>query len=182
MIRPAEQEDAPQIAAIYRPFCEDCCVSFETEAPDADEIASRIGQISRRLPWLVSEVDGNVAGYAYASPHRERAAYRWTVEVTIYMHERFRGKGMGRALYAELFGRLRGQGLFKAYAGILVPNPSSQAFHESMGFTLVGIYRKIGYKLGAWRDVGWWQLALQPEIDFPPEPMTPSATASAKSQ
>jgi phosphinothricin acetyltransferase len=94
------------------------------------------------------------------------------------MHERFRGQGRGRALYAELFERLRRQGIFKAYAGILVPNPASQAFHESMGFTLVGIYKKIGYKLGAWRDVGWWQLALRPEIDFPPEPANPLSMPS----
>jgi L-amino acid N-acyltransferase YncA len=178
MIRPAEREDAPQIAAIYRPFCEESCVSFETQAPDAAEIASRIDKISRRYPWLVDEIDGTIAGYAYASPHRERAAYRWVVEVTIYMHERFRGQGRGRALYAELFERLRRQGIFKAYAGILVPNPASQAFHESMGFTLVGIYRRIGYKLGAWRDVGWWQLALRPEIDSPPEPATPFSMSS----
>jgi phosphinothricin acetyltransferase len=178
MIRPAEQDDAPQIAAIYRPFCEESCVSFETEAPGPAEIASRIERISRRHPWLVDDDGGMIAGYAYASPHRERAAYRWVVEVTIYMHERFRGQGRGRALYAELFARLRQQGIFKAYAGILVPNPASQAFHESMGFTLVGIYRKIGYKLGAWRDVGWWQLALRPEIDSPPEPANPLSMPS----
>jgi L-amino acid N-acyltransferase YncA len=178
MIRPAEQEDAPQIAAIYRPFCENSCISFETEAPDAAEIAARIDRIRRRLPWLVDETGGMVAGYAYACPHRERAAYRWVVEVTIYMHENFRGQGRGRALYTELFERLRRQGLFKAYAGILVPNPASQAFHESMGFTPVGIYRKIGYKLGAWRDVGWWQLALRPETDCPAEPLTPLSMSS----
>jgi phosphinothricin acetyltransferase len=175
MIRPAEPEDAPQIAAIYRPFCEESCVSFETAAPDAAEIAARIDKVRRRHHWLVDQAGGVIAGYAYASPHRERAAYRWAVEVTIYMHEKFRGRGRGRALYTELFGRLRSQGIFKAYAGILVPNPASQAFHESMGFTPVGIYRKIGYKLGAWRDVGWWQLALLPEIESPPEPLTPAA-------
>jgi L-amino acid N-acyltransferase YncA len=179
MIRPAEQGDAPQIAEIYRPFCEDSCVSFETEAPDAAEMAARIVKTGGSYPWLVDEVDGNVAGYAYASRHRERAAYRWVVEVTIYLHEQFRGQGRGRALYSELFDRLRRQGLFKAYAGILVPNPASQAFHESMGFTLVGIYRNVGYKLGAWRDVGWWQLALRPEIDSPPDPTTPLSMSSA---
>lgn len=173
MIRPAVSADARQIAEIYRPFCEDSCVSFETEAPGADEIAARIGKVSRRHHWLVDDEDGRIAGYAYASPHRERAAYRWVVEVTIYMDADYRGRGRGRALYSELFGRLRRQGIFKAYAGILVPNPASQAFHESMGFTLVGIYRKIGYKLGAWRDVGWWQLALLPEIDSPGEPTIP---------
>lgn len=180
MTRLAEKEDAPEIAAIYRPFCEGSCVSFETEAPDAAEIASRILKIGCRLPWLVEDMDGQVAGYAYASPHRERAAYRWAVEVTVYVHEQFRGRGVGRALYTELFERLRDQGLFKAYAGILVPNPASQAFHEAMGFTLVGIYRKIGYKLGAWRDVGWWELALQTEIESPPEPTGPLQDSESK--
>jgi L-amino acid N-acyltransferase YncA len=176
MIRLANQDDAPQIAAIYRPFCEENCISFETEAPGAAEIASRIEKINSRFPWLVEDVDGVIAGYAYASPHRERAAYRWVVEVTVYIHEEYLGKGVGRALYLELFKRLRAQGLFKAYAGILVPNPASQAFHESMGFALVGVYQKVGYKLGAWRDVGWWVLALQPEQDPPREPSPPLPT------
>jgi L-amino acid N-acyltransferase YncA len=179
MIRLATKDDAPQVAAIYRPFCEENAVSFETEAPDAAEMAARIEKANRRYAWLVDEADGVIAGYAYASPHRERAAYRWVVEVTVYIGEGYRGRGIGRALYAELFARLRDQGLFKAYAGILVPNPASQAFHESMGFTLVGIYRKIGYKLGSWRDVGWWQLALQPEIDIPAEPKPPRFVASS---
>jgi L-amino acid N-acyltransferase YncA len=173
MIRLATRLDAPQIAEIYRPFCEDNCVSFETEAPGAAEIESRIDKIGKRFPWLVDERDGVVAGYAYASPHRERAAYRWAVEVTVYIREDFRGKGVGRALYAELFGRLRGQNFYKAYAGVLIPHPASQAFHESMGFTLVGVYEKIGFKLGAWRDVGWWVLSLQPESDAPREPGPP---------
>jgi L-amino acid N-acyltransferase YncA len=177
MIRLARKEDAPQVAAIYRPFCEDNCVSFESEAPGAAEMAARIAKINLRYAWLVEDMDGVIAGYAYASPHRERAAYRWAVEVTIYIHEKFRGRGVGRALYTALFARLRDQGFFKAYAGILVPNPASQAFHESMGFTLVGIYHRIGYKLGAWRDTGWWQLALQPEVDFPAEPRPPASIA-----
>jgi phosphinothricin acetyltransferase len=178
MIRLAETRDAPEIADIYRPFCEGSCVSFETEAPGAAEMASRMERIGRRLPWLVSEDSGAVAGYAYASPHRERAAYRWVVEVTVYVHPDHRGRGVGRSLYSELFARLRDQGYFKAYAGILVPNPASQAFHEAMGFTLVGVYQKIGYKLGAWRDVGWWVLALRPEADNPPEPTAPAVPAA----
>ncbi len=173
MIRLATPADAPQIAEIYRPFCDGSHVSFEIPAPDAAEMASRIEKINRRFPWLVSEIDGGVAGYAYASPHRERAAYRWVVEVTVYVHERFRGRGVGRALYGGLFDRLRSQGMYRAYAGIAMPNPASHALHESMGFTLVGIYRNIGYKLGAWWDVSWWQLALQPENGQPAEPTPP---------
>jgi phosphinothricin acetyltransferase len=173
MIRPATAADAAQIAAIYRPFCEENCVSFETVAPDAAEIAARIERISQRFPYLVDETDGRVNGYAYASAHRERAAYRWAVEVTVYMHERSRQRGIGRALYLELIRRLRAQGLYKAYAGILIPNPPSQAFHEALGFRPVGVYHKIGFKLGAWRDVGWWELDLQPEFNAPDEPRPP---------
>lgn len=173
MIRLAASADAPQIAAIYRPFCETTHVSFEVDAPDEVEMAARIERISRRLPWLVDEIDGTVAGYAYASPHRERAAYRWAVDMAVYVHDRFRGRGVGKALYGELIGRLRDQGYFKACAGIALPNPASQAFHEAMGFALVGVYRKIGYKLGSWWDVGWWQLSLRPEADSPAEPRPP---------
>jgi L-amino acid N-acyltransferase YncA len=181
MIRLAEQRDAKQIAAIYRPFCEDNCISFETEAPDAAEIGARIAKITRQFPWLVDERDGVIAGYAYAGPHRVRPAYRWVAEVTIYMNDGFRGKGIGRALYTELFARLRGQGYFKAYAGIVIPNPPSQAFHEAMGFRLTATYKGVGFKHGAWRDTGWWQCDIQPEVDSPPDPRPPSqAPASLK--
>jgi phosphinothricin acetyltransferase len=178
MIRAVRKEDAPQIAEIYRPYCEDNCVSFEEVAPGPAEIEARIDRVTRRLPYLVEDRDGTIAGYAYASPHREKAAYRWAVETTIYVHGDFHGKGVGRALYSELFQRLRTQGLVKAYAGVLVPNPASQAFHEAMGFTLVGLYRKVGYKLGAWRDVGWWELTLLPQTGTPAEPKPPLTTAS----
>jgi L-amino acid N-acyltransferase YncA len=179
MIRMAEQADAPQIAAIYRPFCEDNCVSFETEAPDAAEIGARIARTTRQFPWLVDDRDGAIAGYAYASAHRVRAAYRWVAEVTVYIHEGFRGQGVGRALYGELFARLRRQGYFKAYAGILVPNPPSRAFHEAMGFRPTALYRGVGYKHGAWRDVAWLQYDIQPEVDSPPEPRPPSLIPSS---
>jgi len=178
MIRPVRKEDAPQIAEIYRPYCEETCVSFEEAAPGPAEIEARIEKIARRLPYLVDDQGGTVAGYAHATPHREKAAYRWAVESTIYVRGDFHGKGIGRALYTELFNRLRAQGLVKAYAGILVPNPASQAFHEAMGFTLVGLYRKVGYKLGAWRDVGWWELTLLPQTGSPAEPTPPQTRAT----
>jgi L-amino acid N-acyltransferase YncA len=173
MIRLATPDDASEVAEIYRPFCDASHISFEWPAPGAAEIARRIETTNRRFAWLVDEDGGRVTGYAYASPHRERAAYRWAVEVTVYIRGHFRGRGIGRALYTELFAMLRAQGLVKAYAGIALPNPASQAFHESMGFTLVGVYPKIGYKLGAWWDTGWWQLALQPEVASPAEPSAP---------
>jgi phosphinothricin acetyltransferase len=176
----AEPRDAAQVAAIYRPFCEDNCVSFEAEAPDAAECAARIETTQRQFPWLVDERGGKIAGYAYASKHRVRTAYRWVAEVTVYIHDGFQGRGVGRGLYTELFDRLRGQGYFKAYAGIVDPNPPSQSFHQAMGFRLVGMYRQVGYKLGAWRDVGWWQYDLQPVVDNPPDPRPPSLAATRK--
>lgn len=166
--------DAAACAAIYAPFVTDGVASFEEIAPDAAEFARRITSISARFPWLVAEEDRVVAGYAYACEHRERAAYRWAVEVTIYVAESRRRRGIGRALYAMLFELLARQGFRVALAGITLPNDASVALHESCGFALVGVYRAIGHKHGAWRDVGWWQLDLAPDAsDSPPEPGQP---------
>lgn len=169
--RLATTADAAQIAAIYRPFCGDSHVSFETKPPDAAEMAARIEKITRQFPWLVAETESTViSGYVYASPHRERAAYRWSTDVAVYIHPDFRGKGVGRTLYTALFSLLRRQNYFKAYAGIALPNPGSVALHRSMGFTPVGVFERTGFKAGAWHDVAWWQFALQPEQTPPPEP------------
>lgn len=166
----AAERDAADIRAIYAPFCERTPTSFETHAPTLEEMEQRIQKITAQFPWLVCETDGAVAGYAYACPHRERAAYRWAADVAVYTGEGQRRTGIGRALYTALFQILRAQNHFKAYAGITLPNPGSVGLHEAMGFTPVGIYRGVGHKFGAWHDVGWWQLALQPEVANPPEP------------
>jgi phosphinothricin acetyltransferase len=158
------------VRAIYEPFCGASVTSFEIVPPTVAEMQSRIRTITAQHPWLVCERDGEVRGYAYACAHRERAAYRWSVEVAVYLGEGQRRTGLGRALYTALFKILVRQGYFKAYAGVTLPNPASVGLHEAMGFTPVGIYRGVGYKLGAWRDVGWWQLALQPESAEPSEP------------
>ena len=158
--RLATAEDAPAIAAIYAPYVRDTIVSFETEAPDAAEIAARIARIGRQYPWLVASVDGRVAGYAYACENRSRLAYRWSVDAAVYLDASAQRQGIGSALYRRLFALLRAQGYVNAFAGISLPNAASVALHEAMGFALIGIYRNVGYKLGAWRDVGWWQLAL----------------------
>ena len=181
-IRLSRPSDGAQIAAIYAPFCGDSPVSFEIAPPDAAEMCARMEKISRRFPWLVAEENGVIAGYVYASPHRERAAYRWSADVTVYMHERLRRRGIGRALYTSLFALLRLQGYCKAYAGVTVPNPASTGLHTAMGFELVGIYRGVGYKCGAWHDVAWYDLALQTLPDPPPEPRAfPDVFGSPKS-
>jgi len=169
-LRMANQQDASAIRAIYAPFCESTTISFEARAPSLEEMEARIRKIIEQFPWLVCVGDGELLGYAYACPHRERAAYRWSVDVAVYVDARRLRLGVGRALYTALFGILRRQGFAKAYAGITLPNAASVGLHEALGFSLVGVYRGVGYKLGAWRDVGWWQLALQDERPDPPEP------------
>lgn len=170
-IREATPDDAVQIQAIYAPIVSATSISFELEPPSADEMRRRILQTQSALPWLVCERDG-ILGYAYASQHRSRAAYQWSVDVSVYVHEQARRMHIGRALYTSLFKILALQGFFNAYAGIALPNPASVGIHEALGFVPVGIYRGVGYKLGGWHDVGWWQLALQPRTDDPLPPRT----------
>ena len=169
-LRMANEQDAAAIRAIYAPFCEGSATSFETSAPSLEEMQGRIRKITAQFPWLVCERAGEVLGYAYACAHRERAAYRWSVDVAVYVGECRRRLGVGRALYTALFRILVTQGYFKAYAGVTLPNPASVGLHEALGFTPVGIYHGVGCKLGAWHDVGWWQLTLQHERVEPPEP------------
>jgi L-amino acid N-acyltransferase YncA len=169
-IRFATVDDAEAIRAIYGPYCESTCVSFEDVAPSIDQMRERIGRIGASYPWLVAEIDGRVGGYVYASRHHERAGYRWSVDVAVYLSSAFHRRGLGKTLYATLFAILREQGFFKAYAGVSLPNAASVGLHEHVGFEPVGIYRGAGYKFGRWVDVGWWQLGLQPERDEPADP------------
>lgn len=172
LLRMANEQDASAIRAIYAPFCDSSVTSFEAIAPSLEEMQARIRKITTQYPWLVCERGGVVLGYAYAGAHRERAAYRWSVDVAVYIAGGHHRTGMGRALYTALFRLLVLQGYFKAYAGVTLPNPGSVGLHEAMGFTPVGVYRGVGYKFGAWHDVGWWQLPLQDERAEPPEPRT----------
>ena len=168
-IRVARPDDAHAIAAIYAPIVANTTISFELEPPTVDEVRGRIVATLERLPWLVSEDDaGAVNGYAYASKHRERAAYQWSVDVSAYVREDARGTGVGKRLYGALCEELVQLGYFQAFAGIALPNAASIALHEAVGFRPLGVYRNVGFKLGAWHDVGWWQKALR-------EPADPSA-------
>jgi L-amino acid N-acyltransferase YncA len=168
-IRFATPADAAAVLEIYGPFCDNSPITFETERPAIAEIENRIRKINQRYPWLICEKDNQVVGYAYASPHRDRAAYRWSVDIAIYISGSHRGVGIGTALYTLLFELLRIQGYFKAYAGITLPNPASIRVHQRLGFSLVGIYKQVGYKAGAWHDVSWWDLSLQPTDRLPEE-------------
>jgi len=170
MIRLASLDDAGQIADIYSHFVLNTPVSFETEAPDEAETSRRIGTVLEQYPWLVCDVGGAVAGYAYASQHRVRYHYQWSVDVSVYVHEEFRRRGIGKALYSALLNVVPMQGFVSAFAGITLPNAASVNLHEAVGFTPVGIYRNVGNKLGKWHDVGWWQ---RPLVEPPTSPGTP---------
>jgi L-amino acid N-acyltransferase YncA len=170
-IRLATLADSEPIAAIYAPFCENTSVSFETVAPAPADMAARIQKITTQYPWLVLESDGVVAGYVYASQHRDRVAYQWSVDVTAYTHPNYRRRGVGKALYTSLFELLSHQGYYKAHAGIALPNPGSIGLHEALGMTLVGIYKGVGFKLDAWHDVAWYQGPLQPQQPDPARPI-----------
>jgi L-amino acid N-acyltransferase YncA len=167
--------DAEACAAIYTPFVRDSAVSFEDDPPSATELQSRIAQLSSTHAWLVAEDQCNVVGFAYGCPHRDRAAYRWATEVSVYVDADHQARGIGRALYGALFRLLGRQGYRIACAGIALPNDASLALHRSMGFEPVGVYRGIGWKAGAWRDVSWWQLQLGPQDSaVPAEPGPPA--------
>jgi L-amino acid N-acyltransferase YncA len=157
MIRQASASDAAGCAAVYAPYVTGSCISFEYEAPSAGEFARRI---AGSHAWLVAECDGAVVGYAYASRHREREAYAWAADVAIYIAAGAHGRGLGRALYAELFARLRALGVRVLCAGVAQPNAASDGLHRALGFEEVGVYRRIGWKDGRWHDVRWWQLHL----------------------
>jgi phosphinothricin acetyltransferase len=166
--------DGAACAAVYAPYVRDTVISLEETPPDAAEMTARIERIERTHPYLVAEEAGRVVGFAYGSIHRERAAYRWAADVSVYIDRECHRRGIGRALYEALFALLRAQNLLIACAGITLPNDASVAIHEAFGFVPVGVYRNIGFKFGAWRDVGWWQLELSPiNGQNPPEP-TPS--------
>jgi phosphinothricin acetyltransferase len=173
LIRIATAADAEQVTAIYAPFVESTAVSFESLVPSTEEMAARITDRQPAYPWLVAEDgDRRVLGYAYAGRFAARAAYAWSVETSVYVAEAARRRGIGRGLYTALFQILAAQGYRRAFGGIALPNPASVALHEKMGFRPSGVYRAVGWKFGAWHDVGWWQLSLG-ETDREPQPPWP---------
>ena len=170
--------DGAACAAIYAPYVAGTSISFEEVPPTAERFAALIAETSTRHPWIVLEDAGVVVGYAYATQHRARAAYRWAADVAIYVDPARHRAGAGRSLYAALMELLRRQRLHSACAGVTLPNDASVGLHRALGFEHIGTYRSIGWKAGAWRDVSWWQLALHPEPGPagdgpPPEPLGP---------
>jgi phosphinothricin acetyltransferase len=159
-IRVATVADASALAAIYAPYVRDTAISFEETAPSPAEFERRIAAVLERHPYLVFEKDGAAVGYAYANAHAQRAAYRWSVDTAVYVAPGAQGQGVGRALYQALLPILTRQGFHAAFAGIALPNAASVGLHEAMGFERVGVLPEAGFKLGAWRDLGWWRRAL----------------------
>ena len=170
-LRLANPEDAAGVLAIYGPYIEKTSFTFETETPSRTAFAERIRSYLVNWPWLVCEIDGVIAGYAYATRHRERTAYQWCVESSVYIHDDFLRSGVARALYASLFEILKRQGFNNVYAVINLPNERSVAFHESCGFEYFATYEKVGYKLGKWKNVGWWKLNVNEYVDEPAAPV-----------
>ncbi|HEY1378357.1 MAG TPA: GNAT family N-acetyltransferase [Gemmataceae bacterium] len=170
IIRDATGRDAQACAAIYAPYVTGSAISFELEPPGAAEMAGRIAAAGERHAWLVLEDGGRVVGFAYGQEFRERPAYRWACETSIYLEAGRRRTGGGRALYAALLERLAGRGYRRAFAGMTLPNPASAGLHRALGFEPVGVYRQVGWKHGAWHDVAWVQLALATGQDPPAEP------------
>ncbi len=181
LIRHADaHRDAAACAAIYGPFVSDSVISFEERVPDEQEFAQRIARLTQTHPWLVAEDDGETIGFAYGSPHRERSAYRWATDVTVYVSPTHHRRGVGRRLYEDLLSELAEQGFYVACAGITLPNEASVSLHNALGFTEVGVYRRIGFKFGAWRDVAWMQRELREPQAPPAEPGPPCEPASPR--
>jgi phosphinothricin acetyltransferase len=169
-IRLANENDAAGILEIYAPYIANTSYTFETEIPPIESFAQRINTYLINWPWLVYEVNGTIAGYAYATRYRERTAYQWSVETSVYVHNDFQRISIAHALYDALIDILKKQGFRNVYAVINLPNDKSVKFHESYGFRYFATYEKVGYKLGKWKDVGWWKLSIN---DFTNEPTAP---------
>ena len=160
-IRPATAADAAAICGIYNHYVETTAISFETEPVTAAVMATRIAEVQARFPWLVYEEQGEVLGYAYASKWKPRAAYRQSVESSVYLRHDAGGRGIGKQLYVRLFEQLKPLGVHLVIGGIAQPNAASVALHESLGFVKCGVFNEVGYKMGRWIDMGYWQLKLQ---------------------
>ena len=170
-IRLATEADAEGMLEIYAPVVLETVISFEDQPPSVEEFRGRISAVLERMPWLVCMAGENTAGYAYATPFRTRAGYRWTAELTVYVHPAYHRRGVGRALYTALLRCLAEQGFHMAVAIISLPNDASVGLHESLGFHRTGILERIGHKHGRWIDDDVWQKEILPLSDAPSEPV-----------
>src|SRR5678815_3591251 len=170
LIRMIKDSDAIGTLNIYKPYVEKTIISFEYEVPTLSEWQNRIETNTSKYPWLVCEYENEIIGYAYGSTHRYRTAYSWSPESTVYMSDKFHRKGIARTLYNTLFELLRMQGYVNVFAGVGLPNEKSERFHLALGFQEIGVFKKIGFKLGNWHDTRWFQYLL---TDYPMQPDKP---------
>jgi len=173
-IRLATKEDAASMLNIYAPFILNSGITQEIEIPSLENFTQRIISTLSERPWLVYIINGELAGYAYAGKHRERKGYQWCIEPSVYIESKYYNRGVADALYTALFSILKLQGYVNAYAVITLPNDKSVRFHEKFGFSYLTTYKKIGFKLGQWHDVGWWEMQINPHLNnlFDPEKIT----------
>ena len=169
-IRAATEHDAEKVLSIYRPYIQNGAVSFEYKVPSVEEIQGRIKKVTAKYPWLICETDGEIVGYAYASAFREREAYQWKAEVSVYVTDKVKGKGVAWSLYDELLDRLKAMGMVSAIAGMTVPNPETERFHEKYGFKRIAEFPKVGFKNGQWHSVAFAELQLNGYLDNPRTP------------
>jgi len=169
-IRLATIEDGKQVLEIYSNYVINTATSFETDVPSEQEMQSRIASCLQKYPWIVCVINERIAGYVYASKHREREAYQWSCESSVYVDDDFQGRGIGKKLYQLLFQILKLQGFRNLYAGITMPNEASINLHEKCGFKHFATYENIGYKLGKWHTVKWWKLQINNYDLNPPPP------------
>ncbi len=174
LLRLATPADADAVAAIYAPYVRETPISFELQPPTAEAMAGRIERTLARTPWVVAEVDGVVRAYAYAGRFRDRAAYDWTAESTVYVDRALHRSGLGRATMAAVLRVLRLQGFRLVIAGITLPNAGSEGLHRALGFEPVGTFDGVGWKAGRWHGVSFFELELFPCVDGPePTPIRP---------
>lgn len=178
-IRFATIEDAEAILAIYAEYIVNTGVTFEIEVPTIEQFRERMRGITEQFPWLVCEVDGEIVGYAYGSKHGERAAYRWSADLSVYINEKFHRRGIASALYRVVMELLRLQGYYTVYAGVSTPNEKSEAFHTAFGFRRLGEFKNVGYKLGMWRGVAWYEMPL---AEYVAEPVETTAIGEIRMQ
>src|SRR6185503_17081242 len=170
LFRLANENDTKGILGIYAPYIINTSLTFESDVPSEKAFAERIKHYLDNWPRLVCEIDGKIAGYAYGSKYRERVGYQWCVECSVYIHDDFHGRGIAKKLYTALFEILKAQGYYNVYAGINLPNDKSVKLHEACGFKWFANYENVGYKLGKWKTVGWWQLIINDYTDEPAPP------------
>jgi L-amino acid N-acyltransferase YncA len=175
VLRLARETDAEALLAIYAPYVEETAISFETEPPSPEDFRGRIRTNLAHAPWLVCESDGHAVGYAYAARFHARAAYQWTVEVTVYVDRHHHRRRIGQGLYSALLDGVRAQGFRTAVGVIALPNPESVGLHERFDFRCAGVLQSVGFKHGRWHDIGWWALPLASYAPSPPAPLPTSA-------